>query len=59
MLSFTRRCFESLIIGDDIVVKVVRYDESKGTVDLGIEAPKSVPVNREEVYKSINEPTED
>jgi carbon storage regulator len=48
MLFLTRRIGDSTIIRDDIVVTVleVRNDQ----VRLGIEAPREVPVHREEVY---------
>jgi len=42
---------ESIRIGDDIIVKVVDLDSRH--VKLGIEAPKSVSVNREEIYERI------
>ncbi len=51
MLILTRRVGESVIIGDDIVLTVV---EVRGdAVRLGIEAPRSVDVHREEVYREL------
>ena len=52
MLVLTRRVGETLIIGDDIRVTIV--DVHNGQVRLGIDAPKSVPVNREEIYDRMN-----
>lgn len=51
MLVLSRRANESLMIGDEIVVTVleVRGDQ----VRLGIAAPRSVPVHREEVYADL------
>lgn len=51
MLVLTRKLGESIRIGDDIVVKVVELDSRH--VKLGIEAPRSVSVNREEIYERI------
>jgi carbon storage regulator len=51
MLVLTRKLSESIRIGDDIIVKVVDLDSRH--VKLGIEAPKSVSVNREEIYERI------
>ena len=47
-LVVRRRLMEAVCIGDDIKVRVV---ETGGTVRLQISAPKSVRVDREEVYK--------
>jgi len=55
MLILTRRVGESLMIGKDIVVTVLGI---KGLqVRLGINAPKHVPVHREEVYDRIRAET--
>jgi carbon storage regulator len=51
MLVLTRKLGESIRIGDNIVVKVVDLDSRH--VKLGIEAPKSISVNREEIYERI------
>lgn len=52
MLILTRRAGEAIMIGDDIVVRVL---SARGTqVRIGIEAPKSIPVHRDEVYESIH-----
>jgi carbon storage regulator len=51
MLVLTRKLGESIRIGDDIIVKVVELDSRH--VKLGIEAPRSVSVNREEIYERI------
>ena len=51
MLVLTRKLGESIRIGDDIIVKVVELDSRH--VKLGIEAPKSVSVNRQEIYDRI------
>ena len=47
MLVLTRMVGERLVIGSEIVVQVARVDGLD--VQLGIEAPRSIPVLREEV----------
>lgn len=47
-LTLERLLNESIIIGDDIKIKVVMVSGRR--VKLSIEAPPEVPVNREEVY---------
>lgn len=51
MLVLTRRQRESLRIGGDVVVTVLAVKH--GQVRLGVEAPKSVPVHRQEIYARI------
>tara|TARA_B100000965_G_scaffold341131_1_gene309763 strand:- start:553 stop:771 length:219 start_codon:yes stop_codon:yes gene_type:complete len=53
MLILTRRVGESLRIGDDVSVTVLGIKGSQ--VRLGVNAPKSVSVHREEVYDRIND----
>ena len=51
MLVLSRQRDESIIIGDNIVITIVDIRGDK--VRLGIEAPKEVPVHRQEVYDAI------
>jgi carbon storage regulator len=51
MLVLTRKKEESIRIGDDITIKIVDIDNRQ--VKLGIEAPKHVAINREEIYRKI------
>lgn len=51
MLVLTRKENESIMIGDDIEVKVLDLKESQ--VKIGIVAPRSVAVHRREVYLAI------
>jgi carbon storage regulator len=51
MLVLQRKLGERIMIGDDIVVEVVEFRGE--TVRLGIEAPKEVRVDREEVRRRI------
>jgi len=48
MLVLSRRIGEVVMIGDDIAITLI--DIRRGQVRLGIEAPKSVMVNRKEIY---------
>ena len=51
MLVLTRKSNQSIMIGDDIEVSVLAIMGEK--VRIGIEAPRSVPVFRKEVYLEI------
>jgi carbon storage regulator len=51
MLILTRRLGESLMIGQDVTVTVLGVKGNQ--VRLGVNAPKSVSVHREEVYERI------
>jgi len=53
MLVLTRKLKEAIQIGDDIEITVLAIQGDQ--VKLGIEAPRSIPVHREEVYKEILE----
>ena len=53
MLLLTRRIGESLRIGDEVSVTVLGIKGSQ--VRIGVNAPKSVSVHREEVYDRIND----
>ena len=52
MLVLSRRADESLYIGDDIKITVL--DIRGGQVRIGITAPDTIKVHREEVYDRIN-----
>ena len=51
MLILTRKIGESIRIGDTISIKVVELDNRH--VKLGIDAPRNISVNREEIYERI------
>jgi carbon storage regulator len=51
MLVLTRRRGQSVMIGDD--VRIVIVEISGDQVRLGIEAPRTVEVHRQEVYDDI------
>lgn len=51
MLILTRRAGENIVVGDDIVISVI---EIRGdAVRLGIEAPRSMSIHREEVWVEL------
>lgn len=51
MLVLSRKKDEAVCIGDDIRVMVV--DVRGDTVRLGIDAPRDLPVHRQEIYDVI------
>ena len=57
MLILTRRIGESVYIGDEVRMTVLGV---RGTqVRIGINAPKEVPVHREEIYYRIKHENDD
>ena len=53
MLVLTRKAGESVMIGSDIVVTVL---EARGEqIRIGISAPRSVKVHREEIYRQVEQ----
>lgn len=53
MLIITRRPGEKIMLGDDVVIEVMEVSGS--SVRVGIQAPKSVPVYREEIWAAVKE----
>lgn len=53
MLVLTRKLGETIVIGDDIVIKVV--DIHGKQIRLGIEAPTEISIFRGEIYERIQE----
>ncbi|WP_457743367.1 carbon storage regulator CsrA [Sulfurimonas sp.] len=53
MLVLARKIDESIIIGDNIVVKVVSLEN--GVVKLGIDAPKEIAIIRNELIEEITQ----
>ena len=55
MLMLGRNPEEYVVIGDNIVIKVVSAD---GSLKLAIDAPKEMPILRGEVYERTHKPPE-
>jgi carbon storage regulator len=53
MLIITRRPGEKIMLGDDTVIEVIEVSGS--SVRIGIDAPRSIPVYREEIWRSVKE----
>ncbi len=51
MLVVTRKKDESILIGEDIEITVIKLDD--GSVKLGIAAPKDKTILRKEVYEKV------
>jgi carbon storage regulator len=56
MLMLTRRVGETVMIGNEITVTVLGIKGNQ--VRVGVNAPKAVPVHREEIYERIKYETE-
>jgi carbon storage regulator len=48
MLVLAREVDQTIMVGDDIKITVVALNGRR--VKIGVEAPKSLPVDREEIY---------
>lgn len=53
MLVLTRRVGEVIRIGDDVSISIL--DVSRGQVRVAIDAPREIPVHREEVYQLVQD----
>jgi carbon storage regulator len=51
MLILTRRVRETLVIGDDVAVTILGVSGTR--VRVGIDAPRTKPVHRWEIYQRI------
>jgi carbon storage regulator len=56
MLVLSRKKDEAIVVGDNVVITVVEIRGDK--VRLGIEAPKEVPVHRQEVFDVLKTRTD-
>ena len=55
MLVLTRQVGESVRIGADVKVTVLRVRDGENQVRIGVSAPRAVAVHREEVFERIRE----
>ncbi len=53
MLVLARKLDEAITIGEDIVVKIISIE--KGVVKLGIDAPQSISIMRNELLEDVKE----
>jgi carbon storage regulator len=53
MLIITRRPGEKVMLGDDVVIEVMEIVGHQ--VRIGIQAPRSVPVYREEIWLAVKD----
>ena len=51
MLVLTRKIGERINIGNDVVISVIEIN--RGSVRLGIDAPRQISIFRHEVYENI------
>lgn len=56
MLVLSRKKNESIVIADNIVITVVEVRGDK--VRLGIQAPREIPIHRQEVHDAIQKENE-
>ena len=53
MLIITRKPGEKIMLGDDVVVHVMEIVGN--SVRIGIQAPRSLPVYREEIWNAVRD----
>jgi carbon storage regulator len=53
VLIITRRAGERIMVGDDVAIEVMEIVGN--SVRIGISAPRSVPVYREEIYAAVRD----
>ncbi len=53
MLVLARKIDESIVIGDNIIVKIISIEN--GVVKLGIDAPKNISIVRNELIEEVKE----
>ena len=53
MLVLTRKCGQSIVVGDNVEVKVLELHGNQ--VKLGVEAPQEISIHRKEIYIAIQQ----
>ena len=56
MLVLTRKKGESVLIGENIEVTIIKTDD--GSVKLAINAPKNITILRKELYREVEKENE-
>lgn len=51
MLVLTRKLNQSIVINNNIAIKVIEIKD--GNIKLGINAPKEIPIFRQEIFEEI------
>lgn len=51
MLLLSRKKGEKIIIGKSVQIEIIEID--RGAVNIGIVAPKNIPVHRQEIFDEI------
>lgn len=52
MLVLTRRPGERVVINGQITITFIEYHRARGWAKIGIEAPKDVVIDREEIHEA-------
>ncbi|MFZ0389606.1 MAG: carbon storage regulator CsrA [Calditrichia bacterium] len=53
MLVLTRKLGENILVGDDIIIKVINIDNHR--VQIGIQAPSAISIYRMELVEKVKE----
>lgn len=53
MLVLARKLDESIVLDDNIIIKIISID--KGVVKIGIDAPKNISIVRSELLKDVKD----
>lgn len=53
MLVITRKKDQSILLGDEIKIKILEINDD--AIKIGIQAPKQISILREEIYTAIKE----
>ena len=57
MLVLTRKTDESILIGDNITIKILAIEN--GSIKLGIDAPRDIAITRTELIEAVEKANKD